>query len=137
MSEAYESLIDRPLSFLELKKQLAWQIVYIYHDKEKAVHALQEWERVYSKRELPEDIPLFYIGKRLLEYKSINIVKLLVLSNLVLSNREARRLINQSGVSVDGIKITNDHDNIELSLVTERVLKAGKRRYLRVMMCED
>lgn len=112
---------------MELKKELGETIVSMYHSADEAKDARIEFERVFSKGELPEGIPEFdarnYEG-------SIWIVKLLTDSKMAKSGGEARRLIRGGGVSVDGEKISDE--NYEFELKDGMLLKIGKRRFLKI-----
>ncbi len=109
----------------ELKAKLAFNIVKTYHSEEDAVKAQEEFERVFSKKERPSEVPLktFPEGEK-------KIVDLLVEGGLVSSKSEAKRLVFQGGVKVDGSKVEDINQIIDLS--KERFVQVGKRRFLRV-----
>jgi tyrosyl-tRNA synthetase len=130
MLKYFELLTDQDLAVVkkmhpkEAKLKLAEEIVSQYHSKDLAKGARREFERVFSKGELPED---------LLEYKIdgvINIVNILLKSGLVKSGNEARRLIKQGAVLLDNSKI-KDEDFIPKK---GGIIKAGSRRFLRIVI---
>ena len=84
---------------LEMKKRLAHVIVKQYWGEEKANKAREEFEKVFSKKQNPTDMPSVKINK------SINIIELIRKTNAVKSNGEARRLLQQGGIELDGKKI--------------------------------
>jgi len=113
---------------MEHKKALAHKIVTIYCGREAAEQAAGEFEKVFGRKELPDEIPLFKIQS---ERDSLWIVKVLTGSGLCSSSGEARRLIAQGGVYVDGERI--DSVDSELDISRERLIKVGKRRFLKVV----
>ena len=110
----------------DLKRELARKIVSIYYNKDIALKAEKEFDALFIKKDIPEDM---------LEYKLLNSEKLIdvmVKNKLVSSNGEAKRMIKQGGVSLDKEKI-NDI-NIILKMGSKMVLKVGKRKFLRVVV---
>jgi len=112
----------------DLKMRLAQEIVTMYHDSKSAKAAQEEFKRVFQDRCLPNEIPLFQVSA---EDLPIWIVKLLTASGMASSNGEARRLIAQGGVTINGQRVANE--NLELDVNRELTLKVGKRRFLRVI----
>lgn len=107
------------------KKRLAFEIVKLYHGEAAAEEAQTKFEKIFSQKELPEEMPI-YTAKE----EQIKMIKLLTDNGLCSSNSEAKRLINQNAVSVDGIKWT-DPDG-ELTIRDGQVIKVGKRKFLRI-----
>jgi len=108
-----------------LKKQLAWEIVSLYHGTEEADKAREGFEKLFSKKEIPDEMPDYEVTE-----SSLKIVQLLVQSGLCATNGEAKRLIQGGGVSLDGEKITGFDS--EVSLADGAVLRAGKRKFIRI-----
>ena len=113
----------------DVKMRLAREIVTMYHDAESAKAAEEEFKRVFQDRGLPDEIPVFQVSA---EDLPIWIVKLLTASGMASSSSEARRLIAQGGVSVDGERVTDG--NLELEVKGEALIKVGKLRHLRVVV---
>ncbi len=122
-------LVDDKVNPMTIKKELGEVIVRMYHTDKAAVGAREEFERVFSKHELPEEIPDF-------DCKSYNgsvwIVRLLTDTKMASSNGEARRLIKGGGVSLDDKKVTDE--NLEFEIEDNMLLKVGKRRFLRLRL---
>lgn len=108
-----------------LKKRLAREIVALYHGEEVAKEAQEGFEKVFSKGELPDDMPEMETSEI-----SARIVNLLVQAGLCASNGEAKRLIMGGGVSQDGQKIASIDAEIELT--DGSVIRAGKRKFIRI-----
>ena len=109
------------------KVQTAMSIVEIYHNKEAAQAAFDEFEKMFVKKDLPDEIEDFPIES---ESDSIMAADILVLTNLAPSKKEAQRLIQQGGVNVDGERVNDIRENIDIS--TKRILKVGKRKFLNI-----
>ena len=108
------------------KIQLAKELVTLYHSSELAEAASSEFENVFKKKNLPEDIPVITgwgSEKR-------NICNILKENKLTDSTSAARRLIQQGSVSVNGKKISDV--NQEFSGDQEFMVKVGKKRYLKI-----
>jgi tyrosyl-tRNA synthetase len=128
MLKYYNLLTDEDLDVIkkmhpkEAKLKLAEIIVGQYHSKEEGALARSEFERVFSRKELPQDLS---------EYKltaANNIVDILMASEMVKTKNEARRLIGQGGVYLDGERIDKEDKIID----KEGVLKVGKRRFIKL-----
>jgi len=108
-----------------LKKQLAHRIVAFYHGNKAADEAQRAFEKVFSQRELPDEMPEYKVNNSVMR-----IAKLLTESGLCESGSEAKRLIQAGGVSIDGEKITSTDAEIEIK--EGMVLRVGKRKFLRL-----
>ena len=112
---------------MELKKDMAVMVISLYHGEQDAIDAKAKFERVFSDRENPEEMPQA-------EYpagSSIWLVDILRGNGLVKSGGEARRLIEQGAVSIDGEKV-NDY-KYELKISSKIVIKVGRKRFLEVI----
>ena len=111
------------------KMDLAKEIVALYHSPELADMALAEFENVFKKKNLPEDIPLVKGWGD--ELKGIcNILKD---HNLTDSTSAARRLIQQGSVTINGEKISDVNQELPGNL--EYLIKVGKKRFLKIQPC--
>jgi len=114
----------------DLKAELAREIVGFYHGHKEAQRAEQEFDNIFKHKGLPDDIPTVKISPAKLEDGSIDIVSLLSEAELVKSKSEARRLVEQGGVKVDGVKMTNLTERLRLD--SPRLIQCGKRRFAKV-----
>lgn len=108
------------------KVRLGREMVARYHDEAAADQAVVEFENVFKKKELPDEVPE-YPGWGAEERP---LYKVLKESNLCPSTSDARRMIRQGAVSVDGEKVSDE--NHALSGDRERLLKVGKKRFLKI-----
>ncbi|HVP37248.1 MAG TPA: tyrosine--tRNA ligase [Terriglobales bacterium] len=112
---------------MEWKKKLGSEIVKLYHWPKDAEKAQAEFDKVFSKKELPENIEVFHLKT---DKPTIWIVKLLTETSLCSTSSEARRLIKQGGVYIDNQRV--DDENLQIDIRSEKLLKVGKRKFLRV-----
>jgi len=117
--------LKKGLNPRDAKLKLAFEIVKIYHGAEKAKKVQQEFEKIFSKREVPTDIPTFKV-----EEKPVKLVDLLGNFKLVSSRSEARRLIEQKAVDVDGTTIFDVDE--ELTPHKNMIIKVGKRKWAKI-----
>jgi len=112
---------------MEAKRSLAREMVARFHGQEAAERAEQEFIQQFRQKEVPADIPVFHCAAD----KPVWICSLMTASGTVSSNGEARRLIQQGGVKLNGEKV--DNADLELEPAGELILQAGKRRFSRVI----
>ncbi|MFQ5585261.1 MAG: tyrosine--tRNA ligase [Thermodesulfobacteriota bacterium] len=111
----------------EAKAELAREMVARYHGADAARRATEEFNALFREGQVPEEIDLVAIPR---EGESMWLPKVMVMAGLAKSNSEARRLIQQGGVSVDGRKEADPTK--ELPADGEYLLKVGKRFFKRV-----
>jgi tyrosyl-tRNA synthetase len=107
-----------------IKQRLAKEIVTLYHGKKAAFEAEQEFNKIFAKKEIPNEMPEFK-----LKTEKIGVTDLLVKAGVCASNGEVKRLIKQNAISIDGKKI----DDIFFEVDKKSVIKVGKRRFLKVV----
>jgi tyrosyl-tRNA synthetase len=112
---------------MEAKRALAREMVARFHGQAAAERAEQEFIQQFRQKEVPADIPVFHCAAD----KPVWICSLMTASGTVSSNGEARRLIQQGGVKLNGERLTNADLEVEAS--GELILQAGKRRFARVI----
>ncbi len=127
LNEIKSALSDGKTNPRDLKRELARTLVEMYYDKESAVNAEKEFDNIFINKGLPDELEEFSIGDK----KEMNILDLIVLVNFAPSKGEARRLVIQGGVSVDGEKISDIQKII--SLQKGMILKVGKRKFVKLV----
>ncbi|MCX8068597.1 MAG: tyrosine--tRNA ligase [Anaerolineae bacterium] len=113
---------------MEAKKRLAWEIVEIFHGREAADAAAAHFRRVFQERELPLEMPVWELRE------PVNIVDLIHAAGLTRSKSDARRLIQQGGVTLNGERVTSIERVVE---PREAILQVGKRGFLRLVPSRD
>ncbi len=109
------------------KADVAGKLVALYYGEQVAEDAALEFDRIFRDKRLPDDINVFIVAD---EMATIDIVWLIKESEGARSLSEARRLIRQGGVSLDGEVVRDEHTKIPID--QEHVLRVGKRFYRRV-----
>lgn len=123
-----ENLSNEQVNPRDVKRSLARKLVEMYHSKDDAVNAETEFDNIFVKKGLPDEIPDFNIDDTISE---IDILELITKVGFAPSKGEARRLVQQGGVTVDGEKIT-DFKAI-ISVANNRLLKVGKRNFINII----
>jgi tyrosyl-tRNA synthetase len=143
MLRYYELLTDVPLSEIQrlrqdvaaghrhpmdVKADLAVRIISVYHGAQAAEAAREEFNRVFRKREIPEDIETKEVS---IASGPLRLIKLLATLNLAPSNTESQRLIESGAVHINDQRVTDP--KTEISQPGEYLIKVGKRRFLRLL----
>jgi len=116
----------------DVKKKLAREIVKLYHGQNAALIAEEEFEKVFKKKLYPEEMKELVLKKDNLKEGKIWLIKLIALSGLVNSKSEARRLIEQGGVKINGEKV--DDPNLDLTVKEGMVIKIGKLNFVKLVI---
>jgi len=110
-----------------LKKKLAFELTAMVNSKERAEKAQLQFEKTVQKGQLPSDIREWETKN-----KSWNVIDLLVETKMCPSKSEAKRLVKQGGIKVDGKKLGLWRLTIEVS--DGMIVQAGKRRFLKIKL---
>jgi len=113
------------------KHKLAWTIVSMYHGPEAADAARSFFEKTVIQKEIPDDITEFLPDIH--SGSNIGLLDLMTQAGLTQSNGEARRLVQQNAVSIDGKKVSDTRLEFDLSSCTPFILKVGKRRFSKIV----
>ncbi len=111
----------------DAKMHLAREIVTLYHNTKAAEKAEKNFIALFQKKEVPDDIVEIHLNKG-----EWNITDLLVETKLASSKNEARRLIEQGGVTADGTEVRDIKTILSISSAGT-IIKKGKRHFVRVM----
>lgn len=112
------------------KHELALTIVRMYHGEEAALAARQHFEKTVIKGDIPDDIATF--TPHVAEGSSIGLLTLITQAGLASSNSEARRMVQQNAVSIDGEKVADPRAILDLAVQAPFVIKVGKRRFAKI-----
>jgi tyrosyl-tRNA synthetase len=121
-------LEDKNFNPMTLKKRLGKEIVRMYYNKQEADKACEEFEKVFSKKELPEEIPLRYFEH---DEAEIWVPQMIVKAKCAKSTSEVRRLIKQGGLYIDNKRI--DNEDLKVPVEGEKLVKLGKRRFFKII----
>jgi tyrosyl-tRNA synthetase len=127
--EIYKDLISK--NPRDAKALLAREIVKEFFSEKEAIEAENEFNKIFREKEIPSEIPLVEVEKEILNPDGeIEIIEILWKKNMVGSKSEARRLISQKAVKVDGFVITDPYQKIKIQ--DGMVIKIGKRKFLKI-----
>ncbi len=127
LKEIRTRLNDKEFNPRDLKRKLARTLVSMYHNLQAAAEAEEEFDKIFIKKEIPDDIPEYKFNDGTSE---ISILDLLTIVNFASSKGEARRLVMQGGVSLNGEKA--DDITAVVKLPKELILKVGKRKFIKI-----
>ena len=112
------------------KMELAHNIVAGFHGEDAARKAGEEFDRVFSGRQAPEEAPRHVLARGPAKKLSVLLVEL----KLATSRSEAERLMKQGGVEINGKRVDDVKHEIDLSKPGEFLLRAGKKKFLRIVV---
>jgi tyrosyl-tRNA synthetase len=115
---------------MDAKMQLAHAVIAGFHGEEAAKKASEEFRRVFRERQAPDEAPQHTLPRSAPKRLSVLLVEL----KLASSRSEAERLIKQGGVELDGIRVDDVKREIDLSKPGQYLVRAGKKRFLRVVI---
>ena len=133
VEESYLKQLERRLKTREInprdaKADLAAAVTAVYHGSEQARQAREEFFKVFSERRLPTDIPVVELAA---EGDGVNIVDLLVSEQLAKTKNEARRLLRQGGVKLNGVPVKGPV--VPAAQASGAVLQVGSRHFRKLV----
>lgn len=116
-----EKIAESPRDY---KRKLGYEIVKLYYDEDTAKNSIEEFDKIFIKKEIPDDIPEVKLDE------DVKLINLMVSNKMADSNSAARKLIEASAVSIDGEKISDV--NAVIGKERSFTMKVGKRKFLKV-----
>ena len=116
----------------DVKKRLARNIVTLYHSQGAAMIAEEEFENVFKNKLYPEEIKELILKQDDLKEGKIWLVKLIVLSGVVGNKSEARRIVEQGGVRINGEKVSEP--NFDVTVEEGMILKIGRLNFIKLVI---
>lgn len=117
---------------MQVKKHLAKSLVSRFYSEAIAENELAQFEQVFSKNKIPDDMPTFTWAQLSENADEDLVTNIMHQTNLFESKGAIRRLIAQGGVKVNGEKITDPQKAINLS-EDDQVIQAGKRIFFKLL----
>lgn len=119
---------------IQAHKRYAEEIIRMYHGEEYIKEAEERYNTV-AKGGIPEDIEIYEIEDNMVK-KGILLTDLLVMSNMVPSKSEGRRMIEQNGISINGLKESNINKVITIAdfINNEMVIQKGKKQFIKTII---
>ncbi len=139
MEEWYKLVTDVPAadaaaaiaaSPRDAKVDLARRIVATYHGDEAGASAVEEFERIFRQKGLPDEIPESELPGDMVDDDGVWIIRVLTHLGMAASASAARRLVKEGGVRVDGERVNDEQARVAPG--TESLVQVGKRRFHRV-----
>jgi tyrosyl-tRNA synthetase len=116
---------------MELKMELARGIVELFHSREDAQRVEENFVKVFSKRELPEDAEELDATSFAIDGK-VEIVKFLISNGIVSSNSEVKRLVQQGAIKVNQQKVANFKEPVKIN--NGDILRIGKKKFFKIVI---
>jgi tyrosyl-tRNA synthetase len=127
IKEIEKKLLNKEVNPKDIKARLAKEIIKLYHSEKEAVEAEEEFNRIFKEKKLPKEMKEAKIKE-----KEMNILDLLVKTNMVSSKSEGRRLLLQKAVEIDNNLKTDWKEKIQLK--DGMVIRVGKRNFRKVKL---
>ena len=127
-----KGLADGSLDAWSEKRRLAREVVDLYQGDGAGAAAEEGFDRVHRERELPDQIPDVEIPHGLIAEGSVYLPKLMKELGMADSNSQARSLIEQGGVRLDGKPVAGDAPELPVAELRGRVLQVGRRRFVKL-----
>jgi tyrosyl-tRNA synthetase len=115
---------------MDVKMRLAEEVIAGFHGEEAARKAAENFQRVFRDRQAPAEAEV----QRIPRGPAKKLAALLAELKLAPSKSEAGRLIEYGGVEIDGVRVVDPRKDIDLSKPTEFLLRAGKKKFLRIIV---
>jgi tyrosyl-tRNA synthetase len=135
MSTYYELLlgesVDGRLSPVEAKRSLAGALVARFHDEQAAKSAEEHFDRVHKEHLPPEEVEEVTLSPNLISDGKVH-VPALVAEYFGTSRSEARRLLGQGGIKLDGQPLESDQLDVDAGSLAGAVIQVGRRQFRRI-----
>ncbi len=123
VAEIEKSLKDGSVNPRDIKMRLAREIVALYHDEAEVQSAEEAFKNIFQKNLIPEDLKEISISE------NSSLISAMVSSGFVPSNSEAKRLVKQGGVKINGEKVSD----INSELSSDDVVQIGKAKFFKAV----
>ncbi|NLI55609.1 tyrosine--tRNA ligase, partial [bacterium] len=124
--EEYKTKMEKGENPMKYKLRLAKEIVTRYHSKEAADKEEEDFIKVFSKKEIPEEVETFFVDS-----DEINLIDFLKEKNIISSKSEGRRIFEQGGIYVNNERFSDSSFKIKID--KEVIIKVGKRKFIKVI----
>jgi tyrosyl-tRNA synthetase len=115
---------------MDLKMLLAQEVIAPFHGPDAAGKAADNFQRVFRDRQAPAEAPVTKVPVN----GAKKLTALLVELELIASKSEAERLIKQGGVEIDGARVVDPRQDVDLTKPAEFLLRAGKKKFVKVVV---
>lgn len=122
-----EKAIAKGANPRDFKEKLAYDIVKMYHSETAAKTAKENFNKRFREKQLPDELPVVNV-----KAENVNLIELIILADESLSKSEARRLVHQGGVRIDGVKMTDPDETVGIP-AKGITLEVGKLRAYKII----
>lgn len=126
VKEMDEGLKNGTLHPRDAKVSTAAEIVKYYYGESEAQNAIDEFERMFKKKEVPDDVELFELGS-----PQMNICDAVVAAGMLPSKKQVKQMVEQGGVYVDNDRVQDFGAVVDFS--EKRLVKVGKRKFMYII----
>lgn len=116
------------------KRRLARIIIEYLYGPDEAKSSEENFDLLFKKKQIPDEVEEFQISREEAKKGDMWIISILVDSGLVSSNGEARRMMKQGAIKLDGVRIDDDSMEIELKEIDGKILQKGKRHFRKIII---
>ena len=116
------------------KRKLAKIIIENLYTKNDALEAEENFDLIFKEKGIPDKVEEFVINDDIIKNGKVKLVNAMTASSLTSSNSEARRLINQGAVRLDGTKIINPEFELEANKLNNKIVQKGKRFFRKFII---
>jgi tyrosyl-tRNA synthetase len=116
------------------KRRLARIIIEYLYGPGESLAAEENFDLLFKKKQIPDEIEEFQISRVKSTEGGMWIISVLVGSGLVSSNGEARRMMKQGAIKLDGVKIDDDSMEVKLEEIDGKILQKGKRHFRKIII---
>jgi tyrosyl-tRNA synthetase len=109
------------------KTELARKIVALYHGEDAGTKAVEEWKRVHSEKQAPDEMPSYTVAE------ATPLFRLMVNAGVSSGTGEAKRLVGEGGVRLDGEQQKDPNLMVEIAAGESKVLQVGRRKFVRLV----
>ncbi len=128
VSQWQQDIQDNTINPRDLKAQLAKIIVRDFWSEDDAKKAAQEFDRIFKQKEQPENMQEIE-----LKNSAVPLIDLLIEQNILQSRGEAKRLIRQGGLYLDGQRVEDIRQILDIDSKNQIILKVGKRKFFKLI----
>jgi len=134
ISKIQNDMENGSLNPADAKRNLAFIIVEKLYDNVLAREAENNFNKIFKEKSIPDEIDEYLIDKKDYPSGKIKIVPLLSETKLCSSNSEAKRLIEQDGLTIGSEKISDINLELTLDEINSKIIQRGRRRFLRIIV---
>ncbi len=116
----------------DAKERLAIEIVKRYYSEKEAFSAAEEFKRIFRERKVPTEVPVYVLDPADFPDAKVWIVDLLVRVNFATTKSEARRLIHEGGISIDGESVRDVNLEVNPQDLKGKIIQKGKRTFIKI-----